>query len=289
MTSLTLEQQIEQPPTHLDLPFEDGVPVKNTMEHPQSMLLTDSIQPVLRLRYPEGNYFIGQDCGLYWRRADPPQRGCKAPDWFFVPNVPALRDGQARRSYVLWDEGVAPVLVIEFVSDDGSEELDRATGEGKFWVYEQGVRAPFYAVWYPQPARLEMYHLVDGVYIPSEANLRGHYEVPHLGVELGIWRGAYQNLDLAWLRFWDAAGNLLLNGVELGAHERKSAEKERERAERECERAERECERAERECERAERERERADKEVERAENERRRAERLAERLRELGVDPAQV
>lgn len=30
-----------------------------------------------------------------------------------------------------------------------------------------------------------------------------------MGVELGIWQGRYQNLELPWLRWWDNQGNLL--------------------------------------------------------------------------------
>lgn len=87
-------------PDHTQLPESDGTFVfaeraggKNFQEHPQSILLTDSIQPVLQKRHPEGNYCIGQDSGIYWRITDPPQRGAEAPDWFYVPNVPPLLIG----------------------------------------------------------------------------------------------------------------------------------------------------------------------------------------------------
>lgn len=39
----------ERMPTHLDLPESDGEAVPNFQEHPQSILLTDAIGPVLRL------------------------------------------------------------------------------------------------------------------------------------------------------------------------------------------------------------------------------------------------
>lgn len=34
-----------------------------------------------------------------------------------------------------------------------------------------------------------------------------------MGVELGIWQGRYQNLELPWLRWW-TNGNLLQTGWE---------------------------------------------------------------------------
>lgn len=34
-----------------------------------------------------------------------------------------------------------------------------------------------------------------------------------MGVELGIWQGQYQNMELPWLRWWDLDGKLLLTGA----------------------------------------------------------------------------
>ncbi|MFM6812956.1 MAG: Uma2 family endonuclease, partial [Dolichospermum sp.] len=48
-----------------------------------------------------------------------------------------------------------------------------------------------------------------------------------LGVELGIWQGEYQNVDLPWLRWWDVDGNLLLSGEERAEQEYQRAEQER--------------------------------------------------------------
>ena len=67
-------------PDHTQLPDRDGVPVRNSLEPWQSALLSESLEPVLRKHYPEGNYFIGQDTGIYWEKAEPPALGCKSPD-----------------------------------------------------------------------------------------------------------------------------------------------------------------------------------------------------------------
>ncbi len=237
-------------PDHTELPESDGTFVKNFQEHPQSILLTDSIRPVLRELHPNGQYCIGQDCGIYWRITNPPERGAEAPDWFYVPNVPPLLNGQVRRSYVLWQEYVAPLIVLEFVSGDGSEERDKTPPAspdqreekkaGKFWVYEQAIRVPFYGIYEAKKASVEVYHLVDGRYELLKRNQRSHYPIAPMGVELGIWQGRYEQMELPWLRWWDNQGNLLLTGEE-------------------------------------------------RAEREQQRADRLAERLRQMGIDPDEV
>jgi hypothetical protein len=75
-----------------------------------------------------------------------------------------------------------------------------------------------------------------------------------MGVELGIWSGAYMNQTLPWLRWWDSAGNLLLSGEERAAvAEQRLTESDR------------------------------------RADESDRRAEQLAAKLRELGINPDEV
>jgi Uma2 family endonuclease len=249
-------------PDHTQLPESDGTFVKNFQEHPQSILLTDSIKSTLDKFHPDGRYAIGQDCGIYWRLTEPPERGAEAPDWFYVPNVKPLINGEVRRSYVLWQEYIAPLIVLEFVTplappykrgedkekyllNNGSEERDQTppaslvNGDGKvgkFWVYEQAIRVPYYGIYEVKKGSIELYHLVDNSYQAVTANERGHYPISPLNVELGIWQGRYGNRSLPWLRWWDSEGNLLLTGEERAETERQRAEQERQRAERFAER-----------------------------------------------------
>jgi Uma2 family endonuclease len=226
-------------PDHTQLPESDGSFVKNFQEHPQSLLLTSSICPVLDAIHPDGQYAIGQDCGIYWRLTEPPERGAEAPDWFYVPNVPPLLNGERRRSYVMWKEIVAPLIAIEFVSGDGTEERDAtsplrgdAIKAGKFWVYEQAIRIPFYGIYEVDQAAVSVYQLVGDRYQLSTPNQRGHYSIPSLGVELGIWQGEYLNQTLPWLRWWDSEGNLLLTGEERAEQEKQRADQATQRSER---------------------------------------------------------
>ncbi|MEG4998370.1 Uma2 family endonuclease [Microcoleus sp. B4-D4] len=228
-------------PDHTQLPESDGNFVKNFQEHPQSLILTDSIGLILQERHPDGQYAIGQDCGIYWRETEPPEKGAEAPDWFYVPNVPPNIDGQIRRSYVLWREHIAPLIALEFASGNGDEERNRTplsrtdegvlTKPGKFWVYEQVMRIPYYGIYEINSGQLEVYRLIDGYYQLLELNERGHFPIAPLGVELGLWQGSYQNQTMLWLRWWDEEGNLLLIGDERAELERLRGEQQRERAE----------------------------------------------------------
>ncbi len=218
-------------PDHTQLPESDGTFVKNFQEHPQSILLTDSLGSVLQRLHPDGQYCIGQDSGIYWRETDPPEKGAAAPGWFYVPGVPAQLDGQYRRSYVLWRELITPLVVLEFASGDGSEERDLTPFKGKFWVYERVMRVPYYGIYEIKSGKLEVYHLNDLTYEQVVANDRGHYPILPMQVELGLWQGTYQNQEMLWLRWWDLEGNLLLIGNEQVVLERQRTEQERQRAE----------------------------------------------------------
>ena len=267
MTQTLGPQAVTQLPDHTQLPETDGIPVKNFQEHPQTRLLTDAIEPVLDALHPDKQYTIGQDSGIYWRYdAEDPLRGCIAPDWFYVPNVPPDLDGQFRRSYVMWKENVTPMLAIELSSGDGSEERDTTPpkeGEkpGKFWVYERILHIPYYGIYIKTKGQLEMYHWQDLKYRRMTSDAAGRYPIEPLGVALGIWHGLYHNRTIDWIRWWDLDGNLLLTGAERAEAERERAEAERARAER-------------------------AEQNATQAQE---KADRLAERLRALGIGPDEL
>ena len=269
-------------PDHTQLPDSNGTFVTNFQEHPQSILLTDSIEPVLNQLHPDGNYAIGQDCGIYWRQTEPPEKGAEAPDWFYVPDVPPLLNGEIRRSYVLWKEFIAPWIAIEFASGNGSEERDRTpllrtdkgevTKPGKFWVYERIIRIPYYAIYEISKGHLGVYVLVKGSYQLLEANEQGRYPIEVLGVELGIWTGEYLRQEQSWLRWWDNQGRLLPTGRELAAQAQELTVQAQGIAVQEREIAAQE--------------REIAAQAINVAQAERERANQLAQQLRSLGIEP---
>lgn len=313
--TLTPEQRAELP-DHTRLPDTDGSIVENTQEHPQANLLTDCLLPRLHVLHPDGQFAVCCDVGIYWSHTPPDVlQGCKAPDWFYVPGVPPMLHGEVRRSYVMWQEQAVPLILVEFVSRDGSEEHDQTPGKGKFWVYEQMIRAPYYAIFDGWRNTLEVYHLENGRYQRMEANQAGRYPIPQLRIELGLWQGTYRDITGPWLRVWDAdtgkliplseeraetAEALIDETRQMLSEETERAETERKRAEDEKRRADAEKARAEEQQRQAEDEKRRADAEKARAEDEKRRADavektltdahlrlqQLAEKLRALGIDP---
>ena len=266
MTPTAAGPAIARLPDHMQLPQTDGTVPDNFQAAPQSSLFTGCLAPRLAELFPDGQYSVGQDSFIYWRHTDSPLEGCKAPDWFLVVGVPPMLRGEIRRSYVLWDEGVLPLLAIEYVSGTGSEERDRTPLRGKFWVYERGIGIPYYAIFDGFRETLELHRLEGGAYVPAQANECGRFPVPPLRIELGLWQGVVAGMDGTWLRAWDAATGLLLPSLEESGA---AAAQRAETAEGLVDDLH-----------------EMLSEETERAEGERRRAERLAERLRQLGFDP---
>src|SRR5205823_10754113 len=79
------------------------------------------------------------------------QNWYKRPDWFAVVGVPRLYDGKdLRLSYVIWQEGISPLIAIELLSpstekeDLGQTIRDTDQPPTKWEVYERILRVPYY-------------------------------------------------------------------------------------------------------------------------------------------------
>ena len=235
-------------PTMYDLPSEDpeepGLPDEFHEFQPQ--LLRETFRPP---DYPQNTFFIGTDINLYYDLRH--LLWYKRPDWFVALGVSSATQQQdLRLSYVIWQEGIAPFLVVELLSP-GTEDEDlgqiralpeRDTPPGKWEVYERMLRVPYYAVFDRYTNHLRIFQLTAARYQEIPLTQRIWFEELQLG--LGVWQGRYQSAEGLWLRWYDSSGTWLPTPAES------------------------------------------AEQEYQRAEQEHQRAERLAARLRELGVDP---
>src|SRR4051794_539817 len=197
-------------PDHLSLPRLEGTALKTLPEHLQSVLLTECVEPALRRRnYGDGQFYVGQDSGIYYAMTARLEDGMVRPDWFLVGWVPPTLDGETRLSYVRWIEGVCPDVILEFTRGDGAEERDRTPYRGKFWRYDRALRTGYYGIHDLDSGRLEVFIQVPGTMDPLTPNERGHFPVRKLGLELGVWEGEYHHVRRPWLRWWDDQGRLL--------------------------------------------------------------------------------
>jgi len=251
-------------PTMYDLPSEDpeepGLPDEFHIYQPQ--LLRETFCPPT---YPADQVFVANDLNLYYDPRHP--LWYKRPDWFAVVGVTRLYEQRdLRLSYVVWQEGVDPFIVIELLSpgtekEDLGQTLRLAEQPPTKWeVYEQILRVPYYILFNRYNNHLQAFGLMTSRY-QALALEEQRLWLDAIQLGLGLWQGTYQGIERQWLRWYDAEGNWVPT----------PAEQERQRVEW-----------AELQLQQ---ERQRAEQAELQLQQERQRTERLAARLRELGVN----
>ncbi|MEH2211869.1 Uma2 family endonuclease [Nostoc sp.] len=204
-------------PTMYDLPSEypedSGLPDEFHLFQPQ--LLRETFCPP---NYPAEEVFVASDLNLYYDLRH--TLWYKRPDWFAAVGVSRLYEQQnLRLSYVIWQEGVAPFVVVELLSPGTEkEDLGQTLREinqppTKWEVYERILRVPYYIVFDRYTDKLQVFQLVADSY--SELDLSTpRVWMPGLELGLGLWQGSYQGIELLWLRWYDASGNWLPTPLE---------------------------------------------------------------------------
>ena len=141
---------------------------------------------------------------------------------------------EPRLSYVIWQEGVDPFVVVELLSpgteqEDLGQTLRDATQPPTKWeVYEQIIRIPYYIVFDRYTDDLQAFRLEGSRYKVLELP-QPRVWIPELELGLGLWRGSYQGIERQWLRWFDAPGNWIPTPAE---REAQLVERERRRVER---------------------------------------------------------
>lgn len=264
-------------PTMYDLPSEDpedsGLPDQFHDFQPELLGLT--FRPAT---YSEDIVFNASDLNLYYDVHH--QNWYKRPDWFAVLGVPRLYDGRdLRLSYVIWQEGVNPYVVVELLSPSTEKEdlgelesRDRNDNDleaqklvekppSKWKVYEQILRIPYYVTFSRYTNQLRVFSLQSGHYLEMQVDAQKFW-LPEIQLGLGLWEGEYRSMHRLWLRWYDKEGNWLPTDAESAKQQAQSAEQ------------------------RAEYLLQRAESAEQRAESAEQRAEYLLQRLRDLGIEP---
>ncbi|MBC7881669.1 MAG: Uma2 family endonuclease [Anaerolineae bacterium] len=178
----------------IDLPDSDDTPVDNELQD----LIPGLLKLLLSMIWADRqDWFWGTDMALYFDPDDEPI----VPDGFLAIGVPRIKDENLRRSYLLWEEKVVPVLTLEVVSRKRRGEY----GQKKLDYAALGVR--YYAIYNTLrkvKTTLEIYRLEEnGEYALVSDN---PVWLPELGLGLGLERGVYQGIERDWLYWYDQSG-----------------------------------------------------------------------------------
>jgi Uma2 family endonuclease len=231
----------ESLPTMYDLPSEDpeeeGLP--NTYHDFQPELLRKTCQPI---DYYPDKLYSGSDLHIYYDVNHP--KWYKRPDWFLVIGVDFLYKKIApRQSYLMWQEEVNPLIVVELLSpgtakEDLGENITKAELEmdkdveikepksptPKWEVYEKLLKVPYYFVFNDITNQLRYFKLVRGEYQEQILPKNSPIWIPELKLGLGLWYGNYDGITRTWLRWLDSKGNWILTGEERADKERLAKE-----------------------------------------------------------------
>ncbi|NES71350.1 MAG: Uma2 family endonuclease [Okeania sp. SIO2D1] len=279
-------------PTMYDLPSENpeepGLP--DEFHFLQPLLLYLTFQP---LNWSKELVYSAVDMNLYYTLENP--QWYKRPDWFGVVGVPNLyQEKDLRLSYVTWQEAANPSVVVELLSP-GTEKEDFGETTSlpgqpptKWEVYEQILKIPYYVIFSRYSNEVKVFHLVEGKYQEMEA--KGEpWLMPEVGLSLGLWQGEFEEKERLWLRWFSLDGELIpiaQEEVEVAQQEALEANQRADSAEQRADSAEQRADSAQQEAVEANQRADSAQQEVVEANQ---RAAALAEKLKELGINPDEI
>jgi Uma2 family endonuclease len=209
---------VEWPPTEDELPYDDGMPMETQRHVMQLQLLLDPLRLFWADRhdaYVSGNMFV------YFSLDQVRNQDFRGPDFFAVLGVPK----RERKSWVVWQEGKGPDVVIELLSES-TAAIDK--GEKKL-IYQDRLRVPEYFWFDPFTAEWAGFALHDGVYQPIREDTQERLYSRQLELALVRWEGAYYEVDARWLRWATTDGQLLPTPQEVAGQEQQRADEAQQR------------------------------------------------------------
>lgn len=204
-------------PTQEDLPETDHKPVDSQLQ----VLIASLLEDTLSWRWSHRNdWFWGINMGVYYNQQKPPI----VPDGFLCLGVQRLLRQGGRLSYVVWQEGVLPILALEYVSKSYGGEYDTKKND----YANMGVT--YYVVYNPEyftrhdRSPFEVYRLVQGKYVLQSGE---PFFLPEIGLGIGRAQGTYRGWNREWLYWYDAQAMRLPSTEERAEIAQQQLEQER--------------------------------------------------------------
>ena len=208
------------PPTQDELPYSDGMPMESNYHVLQMYLLIETLKLYWAGRE---DVFVGGNMFVYFSPKQERSHDFRGPDFFVVQGV----QHRERKSWVVWEEGKGPDVVIELLSDSTA---DRDKEEKKL-VYQDRLRVPEYFWFDPYTSELAGFALHDGVYRPIAPDAQGRLLSAQVQLALTRWEGTYSDEYNCWLRWATLDGALLPTAEEKATQALRSAEAAQQQAE----------------------------------------------------------
>ncbi|MBE9064666.1 Uma2 family endonuclease [cf. Phormidesmis sp. LEGE 11477] len=252
-TDQLAEQLPAPPPTDL---YSDEPPLETTLHLRQMILLLNCLHWIWKDR---DDYFAAGNLTIYYSLRERKDEDFRGPDFFVVLDT----EPHPRKSWTIWEEdGKYPNVIVELLSDS-TAETDR---DFKKRLYADTFRTPEYFWFNPDPEKQEFagFALVRGKYEAIAATDQGWLWSEQLQLYLGIHDEQ--------LRYFELDGKLVPTPDEAAI----TALAEAAAAQEEVTAAQEEVTAAQEEVTAAQ----------EALTSEQQRSARLAEKLRELGIDP---
>ena len=191
---------------------EDDEPVDNIFSEKQQKLLTHTLYSSWKPFDENGNprlFFATANVGLYARLN--PKIKAIVPDVLVSLDVAVPKNPHEKRhrSYMVWEFGKPPDIVVEIVSNEIGGELDE-----KLDKYSR-IGIDYYVVFDPEYFLSNDRLLVYQRDLENGYRLREDFRLPGTGLNLMLWQGTFEEWsDTEWLRWTDANGEMLLTADE---------------------------------------------------------------------------
>jgi Uma2 family endonuclease len=211
LADLTPEEWLEILPREADLPSEE-TKMESSLHALQMRLLVTTLEWHWRDRE---DFFIGDNLTIYFSYQQTKTHDFRGPDFFLVTGT----ERRHRKSWVIWEEGKLPELIIELLSDS-TAAADRGIKKD---IYERRFHTPEYFWFAPDTGEFKGFRLNGIQYEEIEPEEHGWRWSEVLGLFLGIHEGL--------LKYFTPAGELLPTPEEVAQQATQRAEAEAQRAE----------------------------------------------------------